>query len=65
MAKKTEAPLHVRVDGSLKDAFNAKCGDYGVNPSEFIRELMMAVVDNRITIRPTRGQLRTIKGVHA
>ena len=62
--KGTPKNVNFRSSTTQINAFDAQCRSYGVIPSEFHRELMDAVIENRVTIKRKPGQLRTITGVH-
>lgn len=46
------AYLSVRVSGKTRIKFHNKAAKYGLVPSEALRELIDAFIENRITIQP-------------
>lgn len=49
--------MGVRISADLRKKFNNKCNELDIrNPSEFVREMIEAFVDNRLKIQPTEKQ---------
>lgn len=44
--------LATRVSRAVKEQFDVKCIDYGLTESELLRELVAALVEGRLTIKP-------------
>jgi len=47
----------IRLSASLRDALNDKCEEDGITATQFFRDAAEAYVENRLSIRPGRGNL--------
>lgn len=48
--------IHIKVDARLKKSFDDKASKLG-RPSDMLRSLMQAFIENRVTITPTNEQM--------
>lgn len=63
-AATTGVTLAARVDPETKKAFFGRCEQYQKNPSDMLREIVVAFNEGRLTISVSSTQLNTIKGLH-
>lgn len=61
---KGRANVSAAVESSVKDQFWEECKTLGLSPSVLLRELIVAVVEHRLTIKPTKDQKVIIRGIH-
>lgn len=51
-----DGQLHMKVDKKLLEEFKTKCNIIGRNHHTMLREIMQALVDGRLTIKPNQHQ---------
>lgn len=56
--------LSIRLNSFDKTDFMVVCRQYKVEPADMLREMIVALNDRRLTIKISKSQLLTIKGVH-
>lgn len=50
-----EGQIHMRVDGEVFEKFKARCDEAGRDWRDVIREMVVAMVDNRLKIKAPKG----------
>ena len=65
MEEKLTGRIAVRTKGSTKDDFEAKSRRMGRDPSDLLREFVVAFNEGRLTITPTEEQKETSKELYS
>lgn len=59
-----ESILQLRCNSKLKKKFSKWCEEAGKEPTSYLREIMEAAPEGRVSIKPTKEQKKVLKEMY-